>query len=148
MKQVVAFLLALCLISVPCSDLLAGRYYDARVARFTTPDPILNEQPPGDVLNKYGLAPFSMSPYNYGSNNPVRFVDPDGRLPIVPIVFLAVASAYFATQYSGDHPGGSPGLVTDALVLGGGGCGGICACYGAVGTTESRNSHQGEHGRS
>jgi RHS repeat-associated protein len=118
MKHVITFLLVISLVAVPCSDMLAGRYYDARVARFTTPDPILNEKPPGDLLKQYGLVPFSLSPYNYGSDNPVRYIDPDGRFPFLPIFFVAACS-YFATQYSGDHPGGSPGLVTDAVVLGG-----------------------------
>ncbi|PWG77914.1 polymorphic toxin type 44 domain-containing protein, partial [Pararcticibacter amylolyticus] len=43
-----------------------ARFYDAVVGRFTTMDPL---------TNKYA----SFTPYNYTFNNPVRFIDPDGR---------------------------------------------------------------------
>lgn len=46
----------------------AGRYYDCRVARWTTPDPLMQCFP-------------EWSPYNYTFNNPLRFVDPNGLAP-------------------------------------------------------------------
>ena len=43
-----------------------ARHYDAALGRFTTQDPL---------AEKY----FSTSPYGYCLNNPVKFVDPDGK---------------------------------------------------------------------
>jgi RHS repeat-associated protein len=44
----------------------AARYYDPAIARFTTIDP---------KAEKY----YSISPYAYCANNPVRYTDPDGQ---------------------------------------------------------------------
>lgn len=92
----------------------AGRYYDARIARWTTPDPALRDGTPQVLLKKYGLKVFESNPYNYAFNNPIGFADPDGKFPWP--IFVAVA--YLATQFSGDHPGGSPGLVQSTATLG------------------------------
>ncbi|MBE6235651.1 MAG: hypothetical protein E7112_05395 [Bacteroidales bacterium] len=43
-----------------------ARFYDSSVIRWTTPDPL---------AEKY----YSTSPYAFCNNNPVNFVDPDGR---------------------------------------------------------------------
>jgi RHS repeat-associated protein len=43
-----------------------ARWYDPAVGRFTTVDPLAGKYP-------------SWSPYNYTLNNPIRYIDPDGR---------------------------------------------------------------------
>ncbi len=43
----------------------AHRYFDSWCARWTTPDPMQRKYP-------------GLSPYNYGMDNPIRFIDPNG----------------------------------------------------------------------
>lgn len=59
----------------------AGRIYDPTIARFTTPDPALNEKSPQELLELQGGKLYTQSPYSYGYNNPLRYVDPDGKTP-------------------------------------------------------------------
>ena len=46
---------------------VAGRYYDARIARWTTPDPLLVKSP-------------EVSPYVYCHNSPLNRIDSDGKI--------------------------------------------------------------------
>ena len=60
-----------------------ARYYGSKIGRFTTVDPYLDQQA---AL----VDPQQWNRYAYGRNNPLKFVDPDGRHPII-IVLLAAA---------------------------------------------------------
>jgi RHS repeat-associated protein len=56
------------------------RYYDPTIARFLSVDPV---GPLADPTNHFGR-------YHYALNNPYRYTDPDGRLPIlIPAAILA-----------------------------------------------------------
>jgi len=58
-------------------DYFGARYYDARIGRFFTIDPLA-----------HSLALSSWSPYHYSFNNPVRFKDPTGMMGEDPIDHL------------------------------------------------------------
>ena len=47
-------------------DYFGARYYDARIGRWMSCDPIMEKYP-------------SWSPYHYAANNPMRIYDPDGN---------------------------------------------------------------------
>jgi hypothetical protein len=52
-----------------------ARYYDARTSIWASVDPMAEKMP-------------AWSPYNYTLNNPILYTDPDGRLPIIPIIVI------------------------------------------------------------
>ncbi|MBP1616126.1 MAG: Repeat protein, partial [Bacteroidetes bacterium] len=58
-----------------------ARFYDAALGRFMTVDPL---------CEKY----YSISPYVYCLNNPVRFIDVDGRIPTVAEAAAMAAHVY------------------------------------------------------
>lgn len=53
------------------------RYYDAQIGRFLSVDPVTAGSVPGANFNRYW----------YGSNNPYKFSDPDGRQSIIRQMF-------------------------------------------------------------
>ncbi|MDR1876029.1 MAG: RHS repeat-associated core domain-containing protein [Flavobacteriaceae bacterium] len=48
-----------------------ARYYDSKISQWYSVDPKMEKYP-------------HMSPYNYAANNPVKYIDPDGRDIVVP----------------------------------------------------------------
>ncbi len=87
-----------------------ARYLDARIGRFTKPDPVgINES---DLLN-----PQKFNRYNYSLNNPYRYVDPDGNTPwdIVDFGFFAHSAYQFAKKPSWST-GGDLALDTVGLL--------------------------------
>ncbi len=61
-KTVLLIGLFVLILTLPCM----GRYFDPTIGRWLVPDPLAGKYP-------------SISPYVYCVNNPLKFVDPDGR---------------------------------------------------------------------
>lgn len=78
----------------------AGRMYDPEIARFTTPDPALRDYTPLEQMQLINGGLFSNNPYNYTLNNPVRYVDPDGRLPVLAPAIWGGIKLYAAIKAS------------------------------------------------
>ena len=66
-------------------DYMLARSYAYDIGRFLRPDPIQDEYP-------------GLSPYAYVANNPLKFVDPDGRTPAFVIGAIAGAGLDIAIQ--------------------------------------------------
>ncbi len=66
-------------------DYMLARSYDYDIGRFLRPDPMQDEYP-------------GISPYAYANNNPLKFVDPDGRTPAFVVGAIAGAGLDIATQ--------------------------------------------------
>jgi RHS repeat-associated protein len=83
-----------------------ARWYDPSLGRFNQPDTIVPDPNNPQAWDRYA----------YTFNNPVRYVDPDGHFPILPL--LVVIGAILL---SGDTPSlgpGDAGYVADLLVAG------------------------------
>jgi RHS repeat-associated protein len=77
----------------------AGRMYDPEVSRFLSIDPILHETSPAELQKMHGGKFYSNSPYAYVFNNPVKYVDPDGKFPLAPAIPYLWAAAETAAPY-------------------------------------------------
>jgi RHS repeat-associated protein len=71
-------------------DYFGARYYRANLGRFTTTDPVQD-------LRENLADPQQWNRYTYASNNPLRYVDPDGR-DLADIVGLVVSARNWVLQ--------------------------------------------------
>ncbi len=75
-----------------------ARYYDPTVGRFTGMDPVRFDGANIHTFNRYA----------YANNNPYKYVDPDGRLPIiVPIIVgigLELGNLYLEARDNHNNP--------------------------------------------
>jgi RHS repeat-associated protein len=69
---------------------LSRIFGNPEIGRFMSIDPILREKSPMELQKLHGGRLLSDSPYSYSFNNPVRYVDPDGKIPIIPLIWAAV----------------------------------------------------------
>jgi len=100
-------------------DYFGARYYDSRMGRWLSVDPLAEKLP-------------QVTPYNYTLNNPLRIVDPDGQGPwdivkgAVNAIAASVSPTYKTTSiaaYSGDRHDYAVGNVVGDVVsmaIGGG----------------------------
>ena len=72
-----------------------ARYLDPRYSRWISTDPALGEYIPGagkDIskLPSGGIYnPFSQSLFNYSNNNPIKYVDPNGKNPVAAAIVIS-----------------------------------------------------------
>lgn len=64
-------------------DYFGARYYDPATGRLWSPDPILGERSPLELLETDPRL-LSTTTYGYVFGNPINLVDPDGRMPQCP----------------------------------------------------------------
>lgn len=83
---------------------MGARYYDPVVGRFLSMDP--------QGFNEENIHSFNR--YAYANNNPYKYVDPDGELPVlaVPLIIKGVDLALTAVDlYAATQTGGATGLI-------------------------------------
>ena len=74
-----------------------ARYLDPKYSRWISVDPALGEYMSGSDAGCGGIYnPVNMSLYHYGGNNPVKYIDPDGRRD------MTAEEKRFATEILGD----------------------------------------------
>ena len=80
-----------------------ARYQDAKTGRFVAPDPVRAvDEKTSKANEKLLLNPQRLNTYAYGLNNPYRYVDQDGKHPLL---LLAAAALYnFLSSGSANAP--------------------------------------------
>jgi len=71
-----------------------ARYYDQKIGRFTQIDPLVlneSEKPLSDILQN----PQELNGYSYALNNPLKYVDPNGKNPILIMGIALLVDALF-----------------------------------------------------
>jgi RHS repeat-associated protein len=89
-KHLLCLFTTIVLLTGLVNETQASRNYDPEIGRFMSIDPILREKSPMELQKLHGGRLLSDSPYSYSFNNPVRYVDPDGKIPIIPLIWAAV----------------------------------------------------------
>lgn len=79
-KAMVLLCLAVALIA-STQELYAGRYFVPEMARWTTPDPALRDKLPNQLVKIQNGILLSTSPYSYTFDNPLKYIDPNGKFP-------------------------------------------------------------------
>jgi RHS repeat-associated protein len=77
-------------------DYFGARFYDSRLGRWLSVDPLADKYP-------------GWSPYNYCLNNPLKYVDPDGRFAVEGNRFISTKSfisSYLVWKTTGVSPNG------------------------------------------
>ncbi|MCW8880586.1 MAG: RHS domain-containing protein [Kangiellaceae bacterium] len=80
---------------------MQARYYDPLIGRFYSDDPVKFDQ----------KSPVSFNRYAYANNNPYKYVDPDGKAPIlIPIVAFVLKEA--AAEAASHATGGATDFLS------------------------------------
>ena len=102
-----------------------ARWYDPRIGRFMSPDPV----------GFSGSNPVSFNRYAYANNNPIAYTDPDGRLGVFAAVMIG-AGAFLISENANTPDVGEEaskysvaGLAPGGMLIGGG----IIVEAGAIG---------------
>lgn len=102
-----------------------ARWYDPRIGRFMSPDPV-----------RFSVSnPVSFNRYAYANNNPIVYTDPDGRLAVTTLVLIGAGIALISENANTPDVGEKTsnlsvdGLAPAAVLMGGG----IIVEAGAVG---------------
>jgi RHS repeat-associated protein len=111
-------------------DYFGARYYGSRIGRFTGVDPAL-------ALEKNIVDPQRWNRYANSLNNPLKFVDPDGRLAVIPLIIFLTAAFVLNNVNNTNLPDGpvADHIVPESYVLTagyGGLAGGARGAIGAV----------------
>jgi RHS repeat-associated protein len=86
-----------------------ARYYDPTIGRFITADTNLGSLTDPQSLNRYA----------YTRNNPMKYTDPEGKMPLIFLVaigYMAASGAWSAYEYSKEHPNDTQGIVNHFLI--------------------------------
>jgi RHS repeat-associated protein len=88
-------------------DYFGGRYLTATAGRFTSVDPVVDS-------SSTIFEPQGWGRYSYVRNNPVRFVDPDGRNPLLIAFAVGALVYYHEARLNAPAPGQE--LITDRSI--------------------------------
>lgn len=81
----------------------AGRYYTPEIARWATPDPALRDKLPNELVEIHNGMLLSTSPYAYTYDNPLKYTDPDGKIPTIAIGALSGAALDLGLQVATNY---------------------------------------------